>query len=394
MYFLGLDFGTSGCRACLLDPAGQTLWQSALASETDALAPGFWRSGLNTLLSRIPPDYRGRIARIAVDGTSGTLLLTDEALQPLGNVLSYAVPLSGAARLAQLFESDPLLRARHLLSQVDYINALLLGFVPPGDIHNLMKAGFEPTQRRWQTDWLPSHRQSLLREVVPPGTPLGGIADAWVHRYGLSPQCTLCAGTTDSIAAFLAADVHTPGEAVTSLGSTLALKLISTQPIASTQHGVYSHWFGKYWLAGGASNSGGNVLRQFFTDTQLAQLSKQIDPDTDCPLALYPLLRPGERFPVADPIWQPVMSPRPANDIDWLNGLLQGIARIESTGYRLLEQLGAPYPTRVLTAGGGANNPTWLRLRERLLQVPVSRAACQHAACGAARLAMHMAVTH
>jgi sugar (pentulose or hexulose) kinase len=55
----------------------------------------------------------------------------------------------------------------------------------------------------------------------------------------------VCAGTTDSIAAFVAAGVSQPGEAVTSLGSTLAVKLLSQQRLDDAAYGVYSHKLGE-----------------------------------------------------------------------------------------------------------------------------------------------------
>ncbi len=392
MYYLGLDFGTSGCRACILEKQGRPVWQHALAAQDDPLSPAFWRYGLACLADSIPLNLKPQLAGIAIDATSGTLLLTNDDLELLGSVMPYSAPYSGPARLARLLAGDPSGRARHLLTQADYINSILLGFVPPGDIHNQLKCGFDPVSMRWQKDWLPADRQHLLREVVAPGTPLGPVSSEWARQHGLPASCQVMAGTTDSIAAFLAAGVHEPGTAVTSLGSTLAIKVVSPVHVDSARHGAYSHWFGKNWLAGGASNTGGRVLRQFFSPDQLYRLSRQIDPETDSPFDLYPLPAAGERFPLADPDKQPVLSPRPADDAEWLKALLQGMSNIELTGYRLLQQLGAPYPARVLTSGGGSRNPQWTRLRERLLQVPVDQAICQEAACGAARLALQRGV--
>ncbi|GFH14966.1 FGGY_C domain-containing protein [Haematococcus lacustris] len=68
------------------------------------------------------------------------------------------------------------------------------------------------------------------------------------------------------------------------------------------------------------------------------------------------------------------------------------MARIEAQGYRLLEQLGVrPGVTEVLTAGGGAVNPVWTRLRARALGVPVRSAAQGEASYGAALLARQCA---
>lgn len=85
------------------------------------------------------------------------------------------------------------------------------------------------------------------------------------------------------------------------MGSTLAIKLLSTRRIEDARFGVYSHRLDDKWLVGGASNTGGAVLRELFTDEQLDKLSEQINPMEASPLDYYPLTAAGERFPVADP---------------------------------------------------------------------------------------------
>lgn len=89
------------------------------------------------------------------------------------------------------------------------------------------------------------------------------------------------------------------------MGSTLAIKLLSTSRIEDARFGVYSHRLDDKWLVGGASNTGGAVLRQLFTDEQLEKLSEQINPMEASPLDYYPLKTVGERFPVADPKFVP-----------------------------------------------------------------------------------------
>jgi sugar (pentulose or hexulose) kinase len=129
------------------------------------------------------------------------------------------------------------------------------------------------------------------------------------------------------------------------------------------------------------------VLRQFFDDRTLAALSEKIDPAVASPLDYVPLPRTGERFPVNDPQLSPRLAPRPADDAEFLHGLLESLARIEAHGYGLLAELGATPVGRVDTAGGGAQNSAWTRIRQRLLGVPVARAAHTEAAYGVALLA-------
>ncbi len=223
--------------------------------------------------------------------------------------------------------------------------------------------------------------------VAAPGTPIGPITPAASQRTGLPPTCIVCAGTTDSIAAFLAADVATAGQAVTSLGSTLAIKLLSERRVDDARYGIYSHRLGNEWLVGGASNVGGAVLRKYFTDAQLRELTPLMDPDTPTGLDYYPLTTAGERFPINDPHLLPRLEPRPANDAAFLQGILESMSRIEAQAYGLLAQLGSTTVSEVHTAGGGAQNTVWAEMRHRALGVPVLPSANGEAAVGAALLA-------
>ena len=56
-------------------------------------------------------------------------------------------------------------------------------------------------------------------------------------------------------------------------------------------------------------------------------------------------------------------------------------------GYKALESLGASPLKKVLTAGGGAKNEMWIRMRRKMLGVPVEVATNSDAAFGAALLA-------
>eukprot|EP00884_Botryococcus_braunii_P014141 jgi/Botrbrau1/22728/Bobra.0132s0066.1 len=146
------------------------------------------------------------------------------------------------------------------------------------------------------------------------------------------------------------------------------------------------------WLVGGASNTGGAVLRQHFTDARLAELSAQIAErgNVTAPTGLdyYPLPAVGERFPVNDPHLAPRMERRPGDDDAlYLHGLLEGIAEVEARAYRLLVQLGASSIDKVYTAGGGAKNEVWTQIRAAKLGVAVEPSPQTEAAYGAAVLA-------
>lgn len=370
---------------------------------------GIWREALWDLVAALPPPIRTALSDIALDGTSGTVLACDEELNPRHPPLLYdddravdeaaliartatpghpaAAVTSGLAKILWLKKRLGLTGARLYVNQADWLSGLLSGRVGMSDYHNALKMGLDLDALAWPAwvDYLAD--VDTLPIPLAPGARLATVSRPRARYLGIDPGCMVHAGTTDSIAAFLAAGVTQSGDAVTSLGSTLVLKLLSDTRVESAEHGIYSHWFGGRWLAGGASNAGGAVLRQFFDDRRLAALSEAIDPAVASPLDYLPLPRPGERFPVNDPALAPRLSPRPADDAAFLHGLLESLARIEDRGYRLLAGLGTSPLRRVETAGGGAANPVWIRIRARVLGAPVARAEHTEAAYGAALLA-------
>ncbi len=415
--YLGIDLGTSACRAIVIDARKEIRAQSSAPLSSPLRrgvgveqAPELWweavKIALRDLFHEIPA---AGISAIAVDGTSGTLLLTDVRGVPLGSALMYndARAQAEAARIAAIapqtsaahgvssslakllyLQAQATRLAHHALSQADWIGAKFSGRFGISDEQNCLKLGFDPIKGRWP-DWLDTLgvRRDLLPQVLPAGTPTGKVCADSAAEFGFNPDAIVVAGTTDSTAAFLATGAGLPGEAVTSLGSTLVLKVVSEQPIFAPEYGVYSHKFGDLWLAGGGSNSGGAVLRQYFSAQQLADMTPRLRPDQPTGLDYYPLIAPGERFPLNDANFPPRLSPRPADDVVFFQAMLEGMARIEQRGYELLANLGAPYPVSVRTVGGGAVNTAWTKIRSQLVSVPMICPDQQDAAYGAALLA-------
>jgi D-ribulokinase len=419
--YLGIDFGTSGARAIAahqesaISPTPQILHEQSLAfaSAGDARDPLVWKTVLFELVGSIPKAVRSQLRAITINGTSSTVLLCDSQGEPLlppmmysdkGNPalldrLSTVAPayhcvLSASSSLVKLLtlQAQPeWANAKYFLHQTDWLSFLLHGQLGISDYHNSLKLGYDPATEAyptWFSNPLLQILQPLLPKVLSPGTAIGTVSPSVCTQFDLPRNCQVSAGTTDSIAAFLASEATHPGEAVTSLGSTLVLKLLSRQRIDCAEYGIYSHRLGNLWLAGGASNTGGAVLAHFFSPQELVQLSSHIDPTQESPLYYYPLLTPGERFPANQPDLQPQLEPRPASDAEFLHGLLESLARIEAQGYTLLEQLGASALQRVFTAGGGAKNEVWKTIRQRQLQVPVARSPQDEAAYGTALLAL------
>ncbi|QDV42971.1 Xylulose kinase [Stieleria neptunia] len=426
--FLGIDIGTSGVRSTVITKTGEQIATASVRLpkplEIDSRPcqdPGLWWGAtcdsLFDLAKRLKQHDRniGDVRSLSVDGTSGTLLLADENLTPVSPgylynsagfdreaaVIAAHAPRdsiangsgSALARLMYLQKQTGAQPARFIFHQADWIAANFLGAsqIQGGglsDETNVLKMGYDVVHRNWP-DWIvdcgvPTRS---LPDVHPVGAIFGNVSRAVSQQFGFAQDVRVVAGATDSNAAFLASGASKIGEGVTSLGTTLAIKLLSDQPVFDPSRGIYSHRIKDIWLPGGASSSGGGVLLNFFTRDQLGDLEARLDPLTPTGLDYYPLSRPGERFPIADPKLQPRLTPRPPDDAVFLQGMLESIAEIERVGYAALQELGAPSVHQVYTAGGGAANKAWTQIRARGLGVPVLKADSSDAAVGAARIA-------
>jgi len=411
--FLGIDLGTSGVRGSAIDLQGNEL-ASARVPLPQNQQPSDWQHAAFNIIHQLCGQLDTELIQsIAIDGTSGTVMLCDAAGEPCSPALMYNdqscsaeadevsryAPGDCAARGASssLAKSLYLLRkypgAAHICHQADWISGLLCKRFDISDENNCLKLGYDPLMREWP-QWLSALNieRSLLPQVYAPGTVIATVDDAVAKQLGLPASCKLVTGTTDSIAAFIATGASKIGEAVTSLGSTLVLKLISDTPVFSSQLGVYSHRLGDHWLAGGASNSGGNVLLKYFDLARMNELTPMLEPESPTGLDYYPLAQAGERFPRNDPGLPPLLEPRPDDEVKFFQAMLEGIASIEAEGYKALSQLGAPAVTKVFTSGGGSSNPAWRKIRELKLGVPVETAVHSEASYGAALLAMRACV--
>ncbi|MES9939582.1 MAG: FGGY-family carbohydrate kinase [Candidatus Thiodiazotropha sp. 6PLUC1] len=417
--FIGIDLGTSGCRAIAIDENGvvKSMVSSPLPESTSP-AEGYqqqnpleWWQAVIKLLQAIGEETADQsVDGIAVDGTSSTLLLTDRQGEPLTPALMYndtrsrdglellkilapegSPVLSASSSLAKLLHLNKKIGSQsfYALHQADWILGQLSGEIPISDENNALKLGYDPIKRQWPV-WISQLDIPFeaFPKVYPCGTKVGKLSKHVADVTGLMPGIPIVTGTTDSNAACLASGATAIGDAVTSLGSTLVLKILSDHPVFDSQYGIYSHRLGDRWLVGGASNSGGAVLRHHFNDQEMARLSPELKPDQPTGLDYYPLNSPGERFPVNDPDLPPKLVPKPNSDLLFFQGLLEGIANIEQQGYQRLASLGTPTPKQIFSIGGGAINEPWRIMRQQRLKVPVIRSEQQEAAYGVALLAL------
>lgn len=422
--FIGVDIGTSSVRCTAIDANRNILAtsrQDLPAPENPAAGwfeqnPGAWwtatLSSLKLLLQQISPSD---IQAISVDGTSSTVMLVDEDNRPVSVGLMYndsraaavlnqlrqfvpedSITLSASSSLAKavyLLEQSGPLEATHIVHQADWISSMLSGRFAVSDENNCLKLGYDSVNRQWP-EWLrkaPFNLFEKLPEVVSSGSVIGYMAPHIAAGLNLPADIKIVAGTTDSTASTLATGLSRAGEAVTTYGTTLVMKVNANSPVTSAKDGIYSHRLpdGR-WLVGGASNSGGNVLLKYFSLEQVEDLSRKINPGEDTGLEYYPLAGTGERFPVNDPKLQPVLEPRPESDVEFLQGIFEGFARIEKLAYDKMAELGAPKPETIYSAGGQATeNRALTTIRSRILGIPVKTAPHTQASYGTALIALH-----
>ena len=422
--FLGVDFGTSGVRTAVIDEMGvhvasysvpmpaPTLWRRRPVQN-----PEVWWDSFAACMDQLSIELGAvkrkvsEIVALSVDGTSGTLLLADSRLRPVTPALMYysagfdaesdaiarcaprdSIVRGASSALARLIFLQKLPEARdatYAMHQADWVAARLAGKGGNSDENNVLKLGYGLVANSWPTEMYEqlAVRVELLPEVLPVGQPAGTVCREMRARFGFGPGTRVVSGTTDSIASFVASGATRVGEGVTSLGTTIVLKFLSDNPINDARHGVYSHRVFGQWLAGGASNAGGGVLLDHFSPEQMARLGKDMDTSSETDLDYYPLSAVGERFPVSDPELKPRLTPRPRSDALFLQGMLEGLTRIERMGYEVLHDLGAPEVRTIRTTGGGAKNEAWMRVRRRMFNGPISIASAD-AATGSAIIAL------
>lgn len=414
---IGVDVGTSGCRAVALDcnlrviaERNAELPRPDRSGRGSTQDPQSWWTAVCEALGGLLRNTPARSAAVAIAATSATCLLCDTSGRPLTPGFMYddvrAVAQaeqivaaggqdnpachagSSLSKLLWWISTGAIAPGARLLHQADWIAGHLVGSFEVTDYNNALKLGFDAAADEWPA-WmgkLPLDT-ALLPRVVAPGTVIGQLRPELSRSLGLPRATRIATGTTDSVAAFLASGASTTGDAVSSFGSTLALKLLAEKPVCSAPHGVYSHRLGDLWLAGGASNAGGAALSAHFTPDEMQQLSARINPHRPTGLHFYPLPGVGERFPVADPEKRALLHPRPAKPEVFLQAMLEGLADIEADGYALLTRLGAGHARRIWTSGRAGDNPVLRQLRSQRLGKVLQPKSRIVPADGAARIA-------
>jgi len=386
-YFGGLDFGSSGARISIIDKSKEIIFEDSCIYNYEFKNPEGWINSCIKLFEGIPIKIKIHLSRLSISGTSGTLVPCGSNGNNLGDSIPYNEAcitnskklkliaggdkflnnpyssLAKAIKLIDIYGDDIILR-----HQADWISGWFLNDWSFGEEGNNVKLGWNIENKSWPESFESFSLTKSIPVIKESGSILGKINQSIANLLGTSENLLLICGTTDSNAAFLAAQVK-ENEGLTVLGTTIVIKKIIKKTFSYP--GITMHRVNGNWICGGSSNAGCGVLSRFFSDLEIKELSQQINPRKQTTLNYLPLNSIGERFPTNDPYLKPIIKPRPVSDALFLHGLLEGLARIELKGWCKLKNLSGYFPKKIITIGGGSKNPQWKSIREKTLKIPI-----------------------
>lgn len=423
--WIGLDLGTQSVRALVVNAAGQVLASGTrkLTSHRDGPRheqdPEQWWSAVGAAASEALQGLgRCCVRGVAVDATSGTILLADRQGTPVSAGLMYddgrasgeigRVNTSGSHVWAELGYKGMqtswalpkllwLLNDRgtastgtRLLHQSDFINERLTGHPVPTDLSSALKTGAHLITEQWPEDVFDSLGVplSMLPALVRSGTRIGAVSVAAAKATGIPAGTPVISGATDGCAAQLGSGALTVGSWNSVLGTTLILKGVTRNLIQDPFGVVYSHKSPDGdWLPGGASSTGAGVISRDFADRDLGILESMAKTREPSRVLTYPLVSSGERFPFAAPEARGFTLGTSDDEGDRYAAALQGVALIERLCFDYLDLLGAPTDGKLVLTGGATKSSYWNQLRADVLGRPVTLPLNAEPALGMAVLA-------
>ncbi|MCQ4310566.1 xylulokinase [Pseudomonas stutzeri] len=430
--FLGIDCGTQGTKALLLDADnGEVLGQGSASHELNSGPNGrreqdtaqwieaFQRATAAALAEAgvdgsrvlgigvsgqqhglVTLDGQGRVLRPAklwcdTESADENRRLLDwlggerGSLQRLGVVIAPGYTVS---KLLWMKQQHPQLfeRIAHILLPHDYLNYWLTGRCCSeyGDASGT--GYFNVRARRWDIEILrhidPSGRLvAALPELIKSDQPVGRLRPELVERLGLNPQAIVSSGGGDNMMGAIGTGNISPGAITMSLGTSGTLYAYSDEPSISPQPSVATFCSSSGgWLplicTMNLTNANGAIrellqldLEQFNTLAAQAPIGAE-------GLTMLPFLN-GERVP-ALPQATASLHGLTADNLTRANlcrAVVEGVTFGLRYGLDLLRESGIR-SERIQLIGGGAKNPLWRQIVADVMDTPVICATHSEAA--------------
>jgi xylulokinase len=433
--FIGLDLGTSGVRALLVDGAGAAIHSTEAPLTVAHPHPGWseqdpddWVAAATSALKRLQADRPGEIAQLRGIGLSGQMhgaTLLDEngaVLRPCllwNDTRSHqqatrfdALPgmreISGnivfpgftAPKLAWVAEHEPELFARvaKVLLPKDYLSYWLTGCMVSDMSDAAGTSWLDVGARAWSPELLTATgmRKDQMPELREGCEVVAPLRRDLAAELGLPKDVQVVAGGADNAASACGVGALAEGDGFVSLGTSgvlLAAREGFTPDTDSAVH-TFCHAIPGTWYQMGvilAATDSLNWLARI-TGAAPADLAGEL-PDhlqTPGPLRFLPYLS-GERTPHND---SAVRGAFLGLDIatsraDLTRAVIEGVSFALRDSLEALRQTGARLD-RVLAIGGGTRSRYWTELLATVLNLPVDlpEQGDFGAALGAARLAI------
>jgi xylulokinase len=447
MSVVGLDIGTTGCKAILFDDEGKALGQGAREYPISTPRPGWAEQDVDLVWELaceavgeamanvrgdpprglaisaqgeavVPVDERGRPLRPAILGMDTRTQEENRWLaERFGEEQLYnrtGMPLHTINTLPKLLwlqrhEPDTWRAADRFLLYEDFFLARLGGRATISHCLASRTQMYDLQRGDWADDILEAiglDRGRLAPLASPSGCAVGALRRDLAERIGAKQEVLLASGGHDQACAALGSGVCKAGLAMVSTGTAEVVEVALEDPtlnetLRQGNISVYRHVVPDLCLAMTLNHSGGVLLRWFR--------------DTLCPAERDDALRRGEdpyAAILADapegPTGLLVLPHFSGSGTPWLDthsrgaivgltlsttrssiakAILEGVTFELRVNLELLRRGGIPI-RELHAVGGGARSPLWLQLKADICQVPLRVPDVTEAAClGAALLA-------
>jgi len=439
--FLGIDVGTGGTRALLIDRAGKVLASHAaehapIHSEQIGWAEqdpeDWWRAAQIAIGTTLKEAHRAgyplQIEAVALTGqmhgcvmldAAGrvlrpALIWCDQRTQPQCDWLTQTI---GAARLIELvanpalpnFTLTKLLWVRehqpeifkkiaHVLCPKDYVRYRLTGTLAMDMQEASGTLLLDVVHRRWSSEVAAAAGIPLawLPQLFEGPEICARISADGAAATGLSKGTPVAAGAGDQGAGAVGMGILAPGSVSATIGTSGVVFAATARPTLDPLGRLHTfcHAAPGIWHVMGVTNGAGLSLRYlkdtFFPDStydQLTALAAAAPPGSDG-LLWAPYLF-GERTPHLDPTARAALTGLTASHTRGhiVRAVLEGVAFSLNDTFTLFRDLHIPV-NKIRLGGGGARSPLWRQIQADVYNHPVEiLEADEGGAFGAALLA-------
>lgn len=440
---LGIDFGSGGCKATIIDCSGNLAGEAAVEYPTHYPHPGWseqtpadWYDAMCRALAMIRAqgvDFN-RIAAIAPDGSTHNAVLLDGNMQPVRDTIMWtdqrstaeceelksicgekifatafqsATPTWTLPQLRWLSKHEPevLQKTRHILFVKDYIRYLLTGVAVTDYIEAQGTLFFDMKHNCWSYELaaLAGVTPEMLPELVTPETVTGTVTAQAARDTGIPAGTPVICGTSDSAAEDYGAGAIEPGDAIVKLATAGNVNVMTAAPHPHARTLTYSHVIKGMYYTVSATNAAA-VCQRWFRDNFCGVESAAAAQSRSKTFALMDELAqqspPGANGVFFHPYLQGERSPYWDSDLrgsftgismastrgDFIRALLEGVAFSLRDCRTLIDELQLPMK-RIFLIGGGARSVLWSEIVCNVMNVPVALPQPGDAGFGAALIA-------